>query len=479
MNDYLSRRRPSLMRHHDFLMIWSAATVSVVGSQVTLIAIPFIALTMLHANVFQLSLLAAVEMLPFLIFTLPAGAWLDRVRRRPVLIGADIVRGFVLLSIPAAYLSETLSLPQLFAVAFVTGSATAFFDVADQSYLPAIVERDELVEGNARLQISYSIAQIGGPTLGGFLIAAFVAPVAIVVDALSFFVSGAFMSAVRRRESTPSRRADGSGRPLPMHSEIGEGLRYVLGNPILRPIAACTGMSNLFAAALFGVFPVLIWTELKVPPAFYGTVMGLGSVGFLVGAALSNRAPRLFGLGPTIVVSSAIGAPAFLLMVLTPPNLSLAAVTLGVGWFVAGLSQVVYNVAQLSLRQAITPPELQSRMNATMRFVVWGTIPIGFVMGGILATIMPVRAALILAALACSTSFLPVALSPLWHLRELPGQDETGEAQTATAAPAPAAPAAPRTAERGDSRTSRVAGPAGEEPQAKEGQAAKDEQAAA
>jgi MFS family permease len=238
-------------------------------------------------------------------------------------------------------------------------------------------------------------------------------------------------------------------------------------------------MSNLFAAALFGVFPVLIWTELKLPPAFYGTVMGLASVGFLVGATLSNRAPRLFGLGPTIVVSSAIGAPAFLLMVLTPPNLSLAAVTLGVGWFVAGLSQVVYNVAQLSLRQAITPPELQSRMNATMRFVVWGTIPIGFVMGGILATIMPVRAALILAALACSTSFLPVALSPLWHLRELPGQDETGEAQTATAAPAPAAPAAPRTAERGDSRTSRVAGPAGEEPQAKEGQAAKDEQAAA
>ncbi len=426
------------MRHHDFLMIWSAATVSIVGSQVTLIAIPFMALTMLHASVFQVSLLAAVEMVPFLLFTLPAGAWLDRVRRRPVLIGADIVRGFVLLSIPAAYLSNTLSLPQLFVVAFATGTATAFFDVADQSYLPAIVEREDLVEGNARLQVSNSIAQIGGPTLGGNLIAAFAAPVAILVDALSFFVSGAFMSAVRRREAKPSRRTDAAGRPVPMHSEIGEGLRYVLGNPLLRPIAACTGTSNLFAAALFGVFPVLIWNELRLPPAFYGTVMGIASVGFLVGAALSDRATRIIGLGPTIVASAAVGAPAFLLMVLTPSDLAIAAITLGVGWFLAGLSQVVYNVAQLSLRQAITPPELQSRMNATMRFVVWGTIPIGFVMGGILATIMPVRVALILAALACATSFLPVLFSPLRHLVDLPACTAPGSPGTAGSADAAA-----------------------------------------
>ncbi len=433
MNQRLSRpRSSSLMRKRDFLMIWSAATVSVVGSQVTLIALPYIALTMLHASVFEVSLLAAVEMLPFLLFTLPAGAWLDRVRRRPVLIGADIVRGVVLLSIPATYLSGTLSLAQLFVVAFVTGSATAFFDVADQSYLPVIVDRDDLVEGNARLQISNSIAQVAGPTLGGNLIAMVAAPVAITVDALSFFVSGAFMSAVRRRESKPDRRVDSQGKPMPIHDEIGQGLRYVLGNPLLRPIAACTGTSNLFAAALFGVFPVLIWNELKLPPAFYGSVMGVASIGFLVGAALSDRLPRLIGLGPTIVASAALGAPAFLLMVLTPRDLGWAAVTLGVGWFLAGLSQVIYNVAQISLRQAITPPEMQSRMNATMRFIVWGTIPIGFVLGGVLATIMPIRAALILAAAACATSFLPVLFSPLRRLEDIPAAAESSGGESAS-----------------------------------------------
>jgi MFS family permease len=429
MNLHPARRKRTLLGHRDFLMVWSAATVSVVGSQVTLIAVPFIALTMLQASVFEVSLLAAVEMLPFLLFTLPAGAWLDRVRRRPVLIAADIVRGCALLTVPAAYVGHNLTLDQLYVVAFVTGSATAFFDVADQSYLPVILERDDLVEGNARLQVSYSIAQIGGPTLGGNLIAIVAAPIAIAIDALTFFVSGAFLSAVRRREAKPERRTDAAGRPVPMRHEIADGLHYVLGNPLLRPIAVCTGASNLFAAALFGIFPVLLWNELKLPPAFYGSVMGVASIGFLVGAATSDRVTRMLGIGPTIVFAATVGPPAFLLMVATPADLPVAAVTLGVGWFVAGLAQVLFNVAQVSLRQAITPPEFQSRMNATMRFIVWGTIPIGFIAGGVLATILPVRVALVIAALACTTSFLPVWFSPLRHLDGLPGETETPAAR--------------------------------------------------
>jgi MFS family permease len=435
--------RPSLWRHRDFVKVWSAATASVLGSQVTIIAVPYIALTMLGASVFQVSLLTAVEMLPFLLFTLPAGAWLDRVRRRPVLIAADIGRGAVLLSIPAAYLMDALSMWQLFVVAFVTGTLTAFFDVADQSYLPAILDREDLVDGNADLQISYSVAQIGGPTLGGNLIAIVAAPFAIAVDSISFFVSGAFISAIRRREEPPARRMDESGRPTSMRTEIAEGMRYVLGNRYLRPIAACTGTSNLFGAALFGIFPVLIWHELKLPPAFFGTVMGLASVGFLVGAALSSRLPSGIGIGRTIVISAAFGAPAFLLMALTPENLSLAAVTLFVGWFVAGMSQVIYNVAQISLRQAITPPEMQSRMNATMRFIVWGTIPIGSVLGGALATVVPVRVALVLAAVASFASVVPLLVSPLRSLRDMPeGDESTGEAGEPARIAAPGSSAA-------------------------------------
>jgi len=416
--------------------IWSAATVSVVGSQVTLIAVPFIAVTMLGAGVFQVSLLTAVEMLPFLLFTLPAGAWLDRVRRRPVMIAADIGRGVVLMSIPVAYVASGLTMLQLYVVAFVTGSLTALFDVADQSYLPALLERDDLVDGNANLQISQSVAQIGGPTIGGNLIAVVAAPFAILVDALSFFVSGGFISAIDRREEAPKRRIGPLGRPAAMRAEIAEGLRYVLGHPYLRPIAACTGTSNLFGAALFSIFPVLIWHELKFPPAFYGTVMGLASIGFLAGAALSNRLPGRIGIGRTIIVSAAFAAPAFLLIALTPENLSLAAITLFVGWFVAGMTQVIYNVAQISLRQAITPPEMQSRMNATMRFIVWGTIPIGSILGGVLATFVPIRAALIFAALASSLAVAPVLASPLRSLRDIPVEPESaGNSDTPTRLP--------------------------------------------
>ena len=170
--------------------------------------------------------------------------------------------------------------------------------------------------------------------------------------------------------------------------------------------------------------------------------MGLASIGFLVGAALSNRLPRLIGLGPTIVISAALSSPAFLLMTLTPAALDGAAVTLFVGWFVAGLAQVVYNVAQISLRQAITPPEMQSRMNATMRFIVWGTIPIGSLMGGLMASAMPVRVALLIAAVATFVSFVPVLASPLRSLGEIPGEPSADGAEVAAVAGAPGADAA-------------------------------------
>ena len=199
------------------------------------------------------------------------------------------------------------------------------------------------------------------------------------------------------------------------------GLRYVAGDRYLRPIAGCTGTSNLFGAALFGIFPVLIWRELELPPAFYGTVVGLASFGFLAGAALSSRLPRTLGVGPTIIVSAALSCPAYVLLTLTPPDLLWAGVTIFTGWFVVGLTQVIYNVAQVSLRQSITPLAMQSRMNATMRFIVWGTIPIGSLLGGVLATLLGVRVALFIAAAGSFASILFVVFSPLRTLRAMPG----------------------------------------------------------
>jgi MFS family permease len=422
--------RLSVWRQRDYVKLWSAATVSVMGSQITLLAVPFIALTMLGASAFEVSLLAAVEMLPFLLFTLPAGAWLDRIRRRPVLIAADLGRGVTLLLIPLAYVAGALALWQLFLVAFVTGTLTAFFDVADQSYLPVILGREDLVAGNAGLQVSYSAAQIGGPTLGGHLIALMAAPLAIVGDALTFFASGAFLAAIRRGEPKPDPPIAPDGQQASLRADIGTGLRYVLSHRYLRPIAGCTATSNLFGAAMFAVWPVLIWNELQLPPAFYGSMMGLASIGFLVGAALAGPLSRRSGFGPTIVLSAAASCPAFLLMAFTPRELAWAAVTLFAGWSVAGFSQVVYNVTQISLRQGITPLEMQSRMNATMRFIVWGTIPIGSVLGGLLATALPIRTAV---AAAAAGSFLAVGwvlFSPVRSLGQMPPiEAEPGEPQ--------------------------------------------------
>jgi MFS family permease len=421
--------RPSLWRHADFRKLWAAATISVMGSQVTLFAVPFVALTMLQASVFQVSLLTAIEMLPFLLFTLPAGAWLDRVRRRPVLVAADLGRAVALLTIPIAYFAGSLSIAQLYVVAFTTGTLTAFFDIADQSFLPELVEREDLVNGNAQLQISYSAAQIGGPTLAGNLIAVIAAPVAIVVDALTFVVSGGLIAAIHKREAKPARALDLNGRPTSLRAEMKGGLRYVLGDRLLRPIAFCTGTSNLCGAALFAIFPVLIWRELELPPAFFGTVMGLAAFGFLAGAFLSSRLPKTLGIGPTIVVSAALSCPAYLLMTLTPADLFWAGITIFTGWFVIGLTQVIYNVAQISLRQSVTPPVMQSRMNATMRFIVWGTIPIGSLLGGLLATLLTVRLALMIAAAGSFVSVLFVLFSPLRTLRDMPGlRGESGMA---------------------------------------------------
>ena len=212
----------SLLRHAEFLKIWAAATISLFGSQVSLIAIPAIAILTLGASTFEAAMLGFFEMLPFILFTLPAGVWVDRLRRRPILIVGDLGRALALSTIPIAYAAGLLTVWQLYAVAFATGILTAFFDVADQSYLPSLVESDQLVEGNAKLQISTSAAQITGQGLGGAIIGLVTAPFAVVADALSFVASAALIFAIRKPERPPELRTqpDEVARPG-MRSEIG------------------------------------------------------------------------------------------------------------------------------------------------------------------------------------------------------------------------------------------------------------------
>jgi MFS family permease len=415
--------RRSLWHHADYLKVWLAATVSQMGSQVSQLAIPFLAAVVLNSSALEVALLGAVEMAPFLLFALPAGAWLDRVRRRPVLIAGDLGRGLALLSIPIAYAVGGLTIWQLYAVGFVTGSLTVLFDVADQSYLPVILERADLVEGNAKLSLPQSSAQIVGPGFGGGLIGLLGAPFAVIVDAASFFASGALIALIRKPEPKPQRRVATDGTHTSLRQEIAEGLKYVLGNRYLRMIAGSTATSNLGTSIAFSILPIFVYRELGLSVALVGALFGLGGLGVLLGAVISAPLSKKLGVGPAIVISMSLTGPATLLIFFMPSEVPVAAGLFLASVFLTGFTAVVYNVNQVSFRQAITPLEMQGRMNATMRFVVWGTIPVGSLIGGLLASFLPLRTTIGIGAAVASTAFLWVLLSPVRSLREIP-EDE-------------------------------------------------------
>jgi MFS family permease len=419
--------RRSLWHHADYMKIWSAATVSLMGSAITQIALPYIATIFLNATAFEVAMLGMVDMLPFLLFTLPAGAWLDRVRRRPVLVFGDLGRAVALSTIPLAYALDTLTIWQLYVVGFTTGLLTVFFDVADQSYLPALLEPEDLVEGNAKLQISGSAAQIVGPGLGGVIVGVVTAPFAILLDAASFVASGGLISLVRKHEPKPERRVAEDGRHTSLRRDISDGLRYVMGNAYLSKIAGATGTSNLGGSIMFAILPVFAYRELGLHPSLVGLALGLGGFGILAGAFAAQPLSRRFGTGPVIVGSIFLNAP-FALMLALMPSAAVVAGALMIGSQLGNsFSSVVYNVNQVSFRQAITPLDMQGRMNATMRFIVWGTMPIGAIIGGVLATFLPLRTTMLIGVLVSSVAFLWVLFSPVRSLREIPtSRDKDG-----------------------------------------------------
>jgi len=402
-----------LWRHPDFLRLWSAETISQVGTQVSNLALPLVAIVTLDATAFEVAALGTVVFLPWLLFSLPAGVWVDRLRRRPILVVADLGRGVLLASVPVAWALDALTLWQLYAVGFGTGVLTVFFDVAYQSYLPALVDRDRLVEGNSKLEVSRSAAQIAGPGIAGALVAAVTAPAAIVIDAVSFLASALFLGRIRRRET----RIEHDGSRRSMRAELGEGLRFVLGQPLLRAMAASTALFNFFNCVLGSVVLVYLVRGLDLSPAVIGVVLMAGNVWFLVGALLASRFSRWLGLGPAIVLGSACGI-AILLIPLAPASRPIP--FLLAAELVATFGVAIYNILALSLRQSIAPPRIHGRMNAVMRFVVWGVIPLGTLLGGTLASTFDLKTAIWIGAIGNAFAFAPLVLSPVRWLRETP-----------------------------------------------------------
>ena len=409
-----------LWRQADFLKLWSAETISQFGTQVSGLALPFVAIVVLDASAFAVASLGTVEFLPFLLFTLPAGVWVDRLRRRMILIVADYGRAALLLSVPIAYAFDVLTLPQLFIVGFLVGTFTVFFDVAYQSYLPSLVERDQIIEGNSKLEVSRTIAQISGPGVAGGLIGLITAPYAVLVDAISFLASGAFLTGIRKQEAKP---AVPEGAKPRMRTELWEGLRYVVRHPLLRPQAICTGTSNFFSNVMFAVFLVYAVRTLELSAVEIGLIFTIGSLGGLVGALTSQRLSKRFGVGRTTIAMTFIFGTAGFLVPLASQDFPYP--YLIASFLISSFAIVVYNITQVSLRQAIAPQRIQGRMNSVMRFLVWGTIPLGSMTGGILATTIGLRPTLFVGAAGGLLSALPIVLSRAQRtLVEFPGPEE-------------------------------------------------------
>lgn len=415
------------MANRDFELLFASTAVSRLGSEISYVAFPLAAIVALDAGAEQVGLLNAATTAAFLLIGLPAGVWIDRMRRRPVLLGVDLVRFLLLAWVPLAWWWGILTLAQLFVVAFLVGVGRVFSDVAAQSYLPTVVGREGLVAGNARLAGTEAVSRIAGRGAGGALVQVLTAPVAIAIDAVTYLWSFLCLWLIRTPEPAP-RLSGGSGQ---LGREIVEGLRFVAGQPALRAVAAAGALVNLAATVVLVIVPLLIVRELRLPEGLVGVFFAVGGVGAVLGTTAARRLASRFGYGRTLTVAAAGIAPVYLLLPFADRGVWLWLAALAYLLMMAKAS--IDNVLLVSFRQAITPDRMLGRMNATMRFVLSGALPIGSVLAGFVGEYGSLRAALWCGTIGMAVAWVPIFFSPLRTMRVLP----SGPAQPASVAAAP------------------------------------------
>jgi MFS family permease len=415
--------RSSLAFHADFRRLWTGDALGQFGAQLTGLALPIYAVTHLAATEWQMGALNATEQAAFLLIGLPAGAWVDRMRKRRVLIAADVVRAAVLAIVVVTATTGHASMPVLYGAGLLISGASVFFDVAHQSYLPGLVGLDRIVEGNSKLQATQSVAMVAAPAVGGALLRVVSAPAVIAVNVVMYAVSALAVRRIRQVEVMPAR-AD----HLSLGAAIAEGLRFLAGQPLLRRIVATTSLSNLASATGGALTVIYAIRVLGLDTAVLGTVFSASAIGGLVGAVAAGRMARWVGEARVIPLTALAAAPAYALTPLAATLGVPAQLPLIVGGVLLSFTAVVYNVAQVSFRQRLCPPALLGRMNSSVRFIVWGTLPLGALLGGWLGTHIGVVPTLWIAAVGTGLAALPVALSPLAHLRDLPVPAATPQA---------------------------------------------------
>ena len=418
-----SPARATLWRHRDFLLLWGGQAVSQAGSQVTILALPLVAIVLLHATTLQVGLLSATATSAYLLISLPAGVVADRVAKRTLMLVSDVAQLVVIGSVPLAYAAGVLSLGQLYVVALATSVLDVFFLVAYTSYLPALLTPEQLMDGNGKLAATQSLAQVAGPGLGALLVGLAGAALAMGSDALSFAVSAACLLAIGSREPRTRRAGDTGREPgragfgAGFRAEVGAGLRYVLRDPILRHAAAWNGTANFFVIMVETLGPLFLIRTVHLRPADVGVLLALGAVGGVTAGVTARPLIRRIGSARIAWVSMTVFALPGVLIPLAGPGWWV--LLFAAGWISWTFSATLCSIALVSYQQATCPPELRGRVSAAQRWINWGTLPLGGLAGGALGTAIGVHATLWLAVIGACASGLWLYLSPLRGQRDL------------------------------------------------------------
>jgi MFS family permease len=407
---------PSLWRNPSFVRLWTGETISVFGSLIGRTALPFTAILVLDAGPIQIALLSAAELVPAFLAGPFVGVWVDRLRRRPIMIAADVGRFALLGTIPLAHVFDALTMEQLYGVAFFVGILTISFDVAYLSYLPTLVNRDQLLEGNSKLAASSSVAEIGGFSLSGWLVQLVTGPVTILIDAVSFLFSAAFVAAIRAPEPPPAPAEERTS----VREEFTEGVRFLLRDPILRPLAASAVTLEL-AWRLFGaVFLVFVTKDLGFRPGLLGMTFAVGGVSSLFGALLARRSADRFGLGPSMWGGLMLMGVSMLFIPLAQGATAVAVALLVAQQLVGDGGATVFEINQVSLRQSVTPERMLGRVNAAIRLTSLAAMLLGSLIGGVMGETVGLRPTLIAGAGATFAAALWIIASPARGMRDVP-----------------------------------------------------------
>ena len=422
--DATAERATRAFSNPNFVKLWAGQSVSLIGTQVTQFSMPLVAVLTLNASVLQVGILNSLRFVPVLLLSLFAGVWLDRRRRRPILICCALGNAVLIALVPIASATGLLSIGLLYVVTTLVGLLNMIFDVGALSYVPHLVDRRHLSQANSRLQASNAVAGISGPGLAGLLIGLITAPITLSVDAVSYLASALGLIAITRREPEPEQPAERQS----VGRSIAEGLRAVYGSRLLRALLTQSAALNLFFGAVITVFVVYAVRYLHLTPFKLGLVLGASAVGALTGALFSTRIRMRLGLGRSMVINT-IGLSAAPLLMIVPRGAGLGSMVILIcSHLLYGSNVSMFNVTAITMRQTVTPRRVLARMNATYRMLLFGVPLFGALMGGLLGDALGLRPALIISLIAMTSPVLWIAFSPVFRLREMPAGPPPDEA---------------------------------------------------